>query len=98
VFDLISSLGLLSQAFRREFVRVTFYTLVGITSSGQPTGFGVAACSDWIPLNTWLAFSDGMRVRCSDRGLGGQYWAGWVDVWAPSYLWGIENVQKKYGD
>jgi len=82
-----------------EFLaRVTFYTLVGITTSGMHTGAGVAACSNWLPLGSVLEFSDGYRVTCYDRGLGGNYWKAWVDVWAPSYTWGVENVRNTYGD
>ena len=96
-------LGQASQAegrnfVRQEYVRTTFYTVRGITASGEYTRLGVAACSDWLPLGTRLAFSDGMVVTCLDRGLGGKYWDGWVDVWAPSYNWGVENVQEVYGD
>lgn len=97
-------LGLLSQVFgvpaaaRQEYVRTTFYTLSGITSSGERTHIGVAACSDWLPLGTRLEFSDGFIVTCLDRGLGGTYWSGWVDVWSPSFSWGVENVRKSYGD
>jgi hypothetical protein len=78
--------------------RVTFYTLVGITSSGQRTGIGTAACSDWIPLYTRLEFPDKFSVTCLDRGYGGHYWKAWIDVWAPSYSWGVTNVRNTYGD
>ena len=80
------------------YARTTFYTLSGITASGEPTHIGVAACSDWLPLGTVLEFSDGFRVTCLDRGLGGQYWQAWIDVWSPSYSWGEQNVRQKYGD
>ena len=93
------SLGLLAQALSSMlYVRVTFYTLVGPMASGTYTHLGAAACSSWIPFGTELSFSDGMVVTCLDRGLGGKYWSSWVDVWAPSYLWGRVNVTEKYGD
>jgi len=92
------ALGLLAQGFRQEYVRVTYYTLTGITTSGDYTRRGVLACSDWISLDTELVFDDGFSGRCLDRGLGGKYWAAWVDVWVPDDYTGRVEVQQNYGD
>lgn len=80
-----------------EYVRVTFYTLPGVMFSGQRVHKGAAACSDWMPIGTRLRFPDGFEVTCLDRGHGGRYWKGWVDVWAPSYGWGLRYVEGDYG-
>lgn len=84
-------------------VRVTFYTLRGTMASGLQTRKDAAACSDWLPFGTQLMFPDGYVVTCLDRGLGGRIWNtrsgwdAWVDVWAPSYAWGIRYVEGDYG-
>lgn len=83
---------------RREYVRVTYYTLRGYSFSGIPTGYGAAACSMWIPLWSVLEFEGGYQVTCIDRGYGDRYWKGWVDVWAPTAGWGQQNVIGVYGD
>src|SRR5215831_16100411 len=92
------SLALLGQVLRQEYVRVTYYTLVGVTASGEWTHTGVAACSDWLPLGTRLAFTDGFVVTCLDRGLGGKYWRAWVDVWVDGNDRGRREVTERYGD
>lgn len=85
-------------------VRVTFYTLRGTMASGVYTRKDAAACSKWLPFGTQLMFHDGYVVTCLDRGLGDYYWNprrtghdAWVDVWAPSYNWGIQYVEADYG-
>lgn len=78
-------------------IRVTFYTLRGVTASGGYTHKDAAACSHWIPFGTQLRFFDGYVVTCEDRGHGDWYWPAWVDVWSPSYAWGIANVERDYG-
>jgi hypothetical protein len=87
---------------RQEYVRVTFYTLRGcMADSGQQCDYtekDAAACSQWIPFGTQLMFNDGYVVTCRDRGRGDWYWKGWVDVWAPSWQWGQDNIHSAYGD
>jgi hypothetical protein len=79
-------------------IRVTFYTLRGKMASGVTTRKDAAACSKFLPFGTQLMFPDGYVVTCLDRGHGDWYWPdGWVDVWAPSYAWGINNVERDYG-
>jgi hypothetical protein len=85
-------------------VRVTFYTLRGTMASGSYTHKDAAACSDWLPMGTKLMFPDGWIVTCLDRGMGDIIWNArrtghdaWVDVWAPSYAWGIRYVEGDYG-
>lgn len=95
---ILLALLLLSQQPRQEYVRTTFYTISGTTASGTRTHIGTAACSRWLPFGTRLQFSDGFIVTCEDRGDGDNYWKGWVDVWAPSYRWGRDNVAGCYGD
>jgi hypothetical protein len=36
-------------------------------------------------------------VTCLDRGHGDWYWPAWVDVWSPSYPWGLLNIEADYG-
>lgn len=86
------------EAPRREYVRVTFYTLPGRMADGERVYKGAAACSSWMPFGTQLMFDDGFVVTCHDRGHGDWYWRGWVDVWSPSYAWGVDNVRHAYGD
>ena len=78
-------------------VRVTFYVQRGVMASGEWTRKDVAACSKWMPFGTQLRFPDGYVVTCLDRGHGDWYWPAWVDVWSPSYDWGITNVERDYG-
>lgn len=101
------ALGLTSLPAKAEEetlkVRVTFYTLQGKMASGADTRKDAAACSDWLPMGTQLMFEDGYIVTCLDRGLGGRIWNSrsgwdaWVDVWAPSYAWGLRYVEADYG-
>lgn len=79
-------------------VRVTFYVLLGWMFNGQYVHLGAAACSHDFPIGTHLLLQDGFEVVCEDRGLGDYYWSEWIDVWAPSYSWGVENVSHAYGD
>lgn len=76
-------------------VRVTFYTDVGVTYSGGWTRYGVAACSWNIPMYSIIRFHDGRIVYCEDRGLLGS--SGWIDVWVPSYAYGLWNIEAVYG-
>lgn len=81
-----------------ETMRVTFYTLRGVMYSGQYTHMGAAACSWRFPIGTRIVMSDGFVVTCLDRGLGDYYWPGyWVDIWVPSYYWGLRYVEGDYG-
>jgi hypothetical protein len=82
----------------REYVRVTFYVLPGTMANGERVHHGAAACSNWMPFGTVLEFPDGFQVTCKDRGYGGRFWRGWVDVWAPSRAWGQQYVTGDYGD
>jgi len=82
---------------RREYVRLTFYTLRGTMASGQYTRLGAAACSYGFPMGSVLMLPDGWEVTCLDRGLLGRG-TGWVDVWAPSLAWGRQYVTGDYGD
>jgi hypothetical protein len=88
---------LLSQT-RQEYVRVTYYTLPGTMADNARVHLGAAACSRWMPMGQRLRMPDDWVVTCEDRGLGDRYWAGWVDVWAPSRAWGEANVTAAYGD
>jgi len=83
---------------RQEYLRVTFYTLHGMMADGNSVHRDAAACSQWIPFGTQLMFDDGYVVTCEDRGHGDWYWKGWVDVWAPSWQWGQDNIHSAYGD
>lgn len=79
----------------QENVRLTFYNLRGTMRWGKYTHLGAAACGSYFPAGTQLKFNaDGWTVTCEDTGNLGRYQ---VDVWAPSYSWGIENVEKAYG-
>lgn len=78
-------------------VRVTFYVQSGTMASGIRTHKDAAACSQWMPFGTQLRFPDGYVVTCLDRGHGDWYWPAWVDVYAPSYAWGLLNVERDYG-
>lgn len=82
---------------RREYVRVTYYTLPGFMASGVRVYKGAAACSFGYPMGSLLEFNDGWQVTCLDRGLLGRG-TGWVDVWAPSLAWGRRYVAGDYGD
>ena len=77
--------------------RVTFYTLRGVMASGLQTRKDAAACSKWMPFGTQLRFPDGYVVTCLDRGHGDWYWPSWIDVWSPTYSWGLLNVERDYG-
>lgn len=95
---ILASLLVVPTAHAEEInVRVTFYVLRGIMASGVYTHKDAAACSKWMPFGTQLQFPDGYVVTCKDRGLGDRYWGAWVDVWAPSYGWGLLNVERDYG-
>lgn len=87
-----------SEDARVEYIRVTFYTLPGYMADGARVHKDAAACSDWMPFGTQLMLPDGYVVTCEDRGYGGRYWNGWIDVWAPSWQWGHDNVTRAYGD
>jgi hypothetical protein len=92
---LLGALLLLATG-RQEYVRVTFYLARGHMASGITTYRGAAACSYGFPMGTRLRFPDGWTVTCLDRGLLG-YDTGWVDVWAPSYAWGLRYIEGDYG-
>lgn len=86
------------RAQTTETMRVTFYTLRGVMYSGYYTHMGAAACSWRFPIGTRIVMSDGFVVTCLDRGMGDNYWPGyWVDIWAPSYWWGLRYVEGDYG-
>jgi hypothetical protein len=87
-----------AEEMRREYLRVTFYTLPGRMASGALVHEGAAACSAWIPFGTILELPDGRQVVCEDRGHGDWYWAGWLDVWSPSSSAGRRDVSTAYGD
>ena len=78
----------------QENVRLTFYTIRGTMRWGNQTHLGAAACGSYFPAGTKLQFKDGWTVMCEDTGRLGRYQ---VDVWAPSYSWGINNVEAAYG-
>lgn len=78
----------------QENVRLTFYNLRGTMRWGNYTHLGAAACGSHFPPGTKLMFADGWVVMCEDTGYLGR---NQVDVWAPSYSWGIQNVEKAYG-
>jgi hypothetical protein len=71
-------------------VRLTYYTLSGLTYSGYMTRPGTAACSWNLELGTRLRLPDGEEFVCQDRGLLGA--RGWVDLWREPAL------AHKYGD
>jgi len=83
-------------------VRVTHYTIEGLTYSEKPTAPGVAACSWEIPLGTVLVFQKDRRVvTCLDRGPGlGNH--RWVDVWTKGEHTGYDDYERvlihKWGD
>ena len=71
------------------WVRVTFYTLDGITASGAPVGPGVAACSYEFALGqhvlVWRQDGGAEVFVCLDRGLLGPMW---IDIWGrPDAPW-----------
>jgi hypothetical protein len=79
----------------QEHVRLTFYNVRGTMRWGNQTHLGAAACGSYFPAGTQLKFvEDDWVVTCEDTGRLGTYQ---VDVWAPSYAWGIENVERAYG-
>ena len=79
----------------QEHVRLTFYNVRGTMRWGKQTHIGAAACGSYFPAGTQLKFKeDDWVVTCEDTGHLGAYQ---VDVWAPSYSWGIQNVEKLYG-
>lgn len=83
------------EALWQEHVRLTFYNIRGTMRWGEYTHLGAAACGRYFPAGTQLRFvQDGWVVTCKDTGYLGYYQ---VDVWAPSYAWGIENIEKAYG-
>jgi hypothetical protein len=88
-----------APAISASSVRVTFYTLTGIVRYGEPgdatTRMCVAACSTNFPAHSILRFNDGFVVECRDTGLLGS--TGWIDIWAPSYAWGLAEVERVYG-
>jgi hypothetical protein len=89
------------EGYKTVTVRVTFYTLRGCMASSNKacnyTHSYAAACSRHYPFGTQLRFPDGYVVTCEDRGHGDWYWSEWVDIWAPTYTWGINNVEANYG-
>ena len=97
----IGCLFLVASAHAEEedviHARVTFYPLRGVMASGVYTHPDAAACSRWMPFGTQLRFPDGFVVTCLDRGLGDRYWSAWIDIWSPSYQWGLLNVERDYG-
>jgi hypothetical protein len=79
----------------QENVRLTFYIDRGVMRWGEITHLGAAACGSYFPAGTKLQFvDDDWVVTCKDTGRLARYQ---VDVWAPSYAWGIRNVEKFYG-
>lgn len=78
----------------QEHVRLTFYNLRGTMRWGKQTHLGAAACGSYFPAGTQLKFDDDWVVTCEDTGNLLRYQ---VDVWAPSYAWGIQNVERAYG-
>jgi 3D (Asp-Asp-Asp) domain-containing protein len=79
----------------RENVRLTFYTNRGVMRWGEYTHLGAVACGSYFPAGTKLQFvDDDWVVICKDTGNLSKYQ---VDVWVPSYAWGIQNVEKFYG-
>lgn len=84
-----------AHASEQEFVRVTFYNIRGKMRWGDYTHLGAAACGSYFQPGSLLQFNDdGWVVECDDTGL---LAPAQIDVWAPSYAWGIENVEKAYG-
>lgn len=80
----------------KEYVRVTFYTIRGTMRWGKQTYKGAAACGSYFPAGTKLTFvDDEWTVVCEDTG---HLQRAHVDVWAPSYAWGVQNVAGFYGD
>jgi hypothetical protein len=87
-----------AEESRREYVRVTYYTLPGRMADSERVHKDAAACSRWMPFGTQLMLPDGYVVTCEDRGNGDSYWAGWIDIWSPNDAWGRVNVREAYGD
>ena len=80
----------------QEYVRVTFYTTRGTMRWGKQTYFGAAACGSYFPAGSKLTFvADDWTVTCEDTG---RLQKAHVDIWAPSYSWGVKNVAAFYGD
>jgi 3D (Asp-Asp-Asp) domain-containing protein len=79
----------------QEYVRVTFYTISGTMRWGSQTYLGAAACGSYFPAGTKLMFDDEWTVTCEDTG---HLQYAHVDVWVPSYAWGVNNVAQAYGD
>jgi 3D (Asp-Asp-Asp) domain-containing protein len=78
-----------AQESRIEYVHVTFYTLQGKMRWGEYTYKGAAACGNYFPPGTQMMFPDGFVVTCKDTGSLGKTQ---VDIWAPSWQWGHDNV------
>lgn len=86
---------------RQEYVRVTYYHLLGQMRDGATVHRGAAACSSGrpgsgslaFPMGTVLEFNDGRQVTCEDTGNGDYYWKGWVDVWTPSGTLGYKDFE-----
>lgn len=79
----------------QEHVRLTFYIDRGTMRWGKQTHLGAAACGSYFPAGTRLQFNDdNWTVTCEDTG---RLLSHQVDVWAPSYAWGIQNIEKTYG-
>lgn len=75
-------------------VRLTYYTLQGITRYGGEARLGVAACGASIAPLSVIEFEDGMRVVCEDSGY---LLPNGVDVWVPSYSEGNALINR-YGE
>ena len=76
-------------------VRVTYYYATGNRMySGHWPFPGAAACSWNLPLGSVLAFADGRRVMCLDRGMLGS--AGWIDLFAETRAAG-RDIATSYG-
>jgi hypothetical protein len=61
-------------------VRLTYYTLTGITYGGGHPYVGSTACSWNFRLGTRFVLPGGETVTCNDRGLLGS--SGWLDLFA----------------
>ena len=80
----------------QEHVRLTFYTLRGTMRWGNQTNMGAAACGNHFPAGSQLQFAtDNWTVMCEDTG---RLLSNQIDVWAPSYAWGVQNIARAYGD
>lgn len=74
---------------------VTFYLPTGHPMrDGTMPYVGAAACGSYFPMGTQLVFEDGFQVTCRDTGYLARYQ---VDVFAPTYRWGLGAIEAAYG-